>query len=490
MSVTPIPSRNARRLATPLRTSPVQAARSPREWLAVLEERLRKQQDEVDVYERYFVGDHPLRFATTKFKEVFGNLFGAFSDNWNELIVLASVERLEVTGFRTGVNDEGDAAIWRRWQENNLDNGSVLAHTEAVKTGRAYVIVNSDGRMAVEHPAQVVVAHMPGDRRQRLAALKKWIGSDGHAYANVYLPDQVVKYRSKSAQTDPGYTLSGQTGKDAPASDGWEPRIDDPGGRHNFGVVPVVPLYNNPGMLCDGTSDLRVSIPLTNAINKQVLDMMVASEFAAFPQRVLIGVELPKDPITQQPLASTELRAHISRLWNLEDSSARVEQLAAADLNNYVKPIEMLIQHLAAQTRTPPHYLLSSIVNASGDALKSAEAGLVSKVEKKILDFSDAWEEAVRLSFKATDDRAADATDLETIWADPEKKSEAEKVDAAQKLLALDVPHEIAWERAGLSPKEIEKAKAALPEILRQKALQTAPAGQQDPQTTDPQENP
>jgi hypothetical protein len=170
MSVTPIPSRNASRLATPLRTSPVQAARTPREWLAVLEERLRKQQDEVDVYERYFVGDHPLRFATTKFKEVFGNLFGAFSDNWNELIVLASVERLEVTGFRTGVNDEGDAAIWRRWQENNLDNGSVLAHTEAVKTGRAYVIVNSDGRMAVEHPAQVVVAHMPGDRRQRLAA--------------------------------------------------------------------------------------------------------------------------------------------------------------------------------------------------------------------------------------------------------------------------------------------------------------------------------
>jgi hypothetical protein len=108
--------------------------------------------------------------------------------------------------------------------------------------------------------------------------------------------------------------------------------------------------------------------------------------------------------------------------------------------------------------------------------------GLVSKVEKKILDFSDAWEEAIRLSFKATDDRAADATDLETIWADPEKKSEAEKVDAAQKLLALDVPHEIAWERAGLSPKEIEKAKKALPEILRQKAL----LGPQPPLQTDP----
>jgi hypothetical protein len=234
------------------------------------------------------------------------------------------------------------------------------------------------------------------------------------------------------------------------------------GGRHGFGVVPVIPLYNNPGMLCDGTSDLRVAIPLTNAINKQVLDMMISSEFAAFPQRVLTGVELPKDPETNQPMASAELKAAISRLWNFESKDAKVTSLETVNLDNYVKPIEMLIQHLAAQTRTPPHYLLSSIVNASGDALKAAEAGLVSKVEKKILDFSDAWEEAIRLSFKATGDkRKADATDLETIWADPEKKSEAEKVDAAQKLLALDVPHEIAWERAGLSPKEIEKAKKA-----------------------------
>jgi hypothetical protein len=476
MSVTPVPSTNPGRLAQPMNGNGARAsqpARTAREWLVVLEERLRVQQDEVAVYERYFVGDHPLKFATDKFRQVFGNLFGAFSDNWLELVTLASVERLEITGFKTAGKDDG--TIWQRWQENNLDNGSVLAHTEAIKTGKAYVIVNSDGTMAVEHPAQVITAHVPGDRRQRLAALKKWIGADGHARANVYLPGEVVKFRSKQTQSDPGFTLSSdQTGVDGqPASDGWEINRDDPGGRHGFGVVPVIPLYNNPGMLCDGTSDLRVAIPLTNAINKQVLDMMIASEFAAFPQRVLIGVELPKDPETGQPMASAELKAHISRLWNLENPNAKIEQLQAADLTNYVKPIEMLIQHLAAQTRTPPHYLLSSIVNASGDALKAAEAGLVSKVEKKILDFSDGWEDAIRLSFKATGEKQiAEATDLETTWADPEKKSEAEKVDAAQKLLALDVPHEIAWERAGLSPKEIEKALNALPETLKQKAAQ------------------
>ena len=32
--------------------------------------------------------------------------------------------------------------------------------------------------------------------------------------------------------------------------------------------------------------------------------------------------------------------------------------LAQTDLGNFVNAIEMFVQHLAAQTRTPPHYLL------------------------------------------------------------------------------------------------------------------------------------
>jgi hypothetical protein len=120
----------------------------------------------------------------------------------------------------------------------------------------------------------------------------------------------------------------------------------------------------------------------------------------------------------------------------------------------------MLIQHLAAQTRTPPHYLLSSIINASGDALKAAEAGLVSKVEKKILDFSDPWEEAMRLAFLAKDDptRGREMA-AHTMWRDPEKKSLSELADYGVKLRSIGVPYEFIWPTLGFTPEDIRRMK-------------------------------
>jgi hypothetical protein len=43
----------------------------------------------------------------------------------------------------------------------------------------------------------------------------------------------------------------------------------------------------------------------------------------------------------------------------------------------------MLVLHLAAQTRTPPHYLLAKMANLAGDALLVAERGLGFKVRRK-----------------------------------------------------------------------------------------------------------
>jgi hypothetical protein len=89
-------------------------------------------------------------------------------------------------------------------------------------------------------------------------------------------------------------------------------------------------------------------------------------------------------------------------LWTFESSDAKVYDLNPTDLSNFVRAVDMFKADLAAQTRTPPHYLLGQVVNASGDALKVAEAGLVSKCRRKILYFSDPWEEAMALALTAT----------------------------------------------------------------------------------------
>jgi hypothetical protein len=170
------------------------------------------------VFEAYYDGDHPLQFATSKFKEAFGNLFSAFADNWCPIVVDAPVERLQVVGFRMKSATSADNDAWDIWQANALDVESVIAHTEAGKCGKAYLLVdpnNGDPRITVEHASQVIVAHDPGDRRRRLAALKRWHGDDGYLYATLYLPDFVLKFESESATASP--TARPWSGARAPA---------------------------------------------------------------------------------------------------------------------------------------------------------------------------------------------------------------------------------------------------------------------------------
>jgi hypothetical protein len=102
------------------------------------------------------------------------------------------------------------------------------------------------------------------------------------------------------------------------------------------------------------------------------------------------------------------------------------------------------------------------IVNASGDALKAAETGLVCKVRDKMDPFGEAHEEAMRLGFKSIDpnDPRAEAFDAETIWRDPESRSQAELADSLVKLASIGVPQEVLWEKYGFSPQEIDRMKA------------------------------
>jgi hypothetical protein len=77
-------------------------------------------------------------------------------------------------------------------------------------------------------------------------------------------------------------------------------------------------------------------------------------------------------------------------------SGHRFGQFAQTDLTVFVKAVEMLVQHIASQTRTPPHYFALTGQFPSGDAIKSAETGLVAKVRRKMRPLRRGWEEVIR----------------------------------------------------------------------------------------------
>lgn len=403
--------------------------------------------------DRYYTGDHPLSFASDKFLEAFGGLFKASAVNWCPLVIASVVERLRVEGFRTGRGSNKRA--WKIWQANNLDADSNIAHREAGKYGRTYAMIGApdvEGEpplITIESPLDVIHRQSSENRRRRAAALRVFTADDGTYCATLYTPDEIWRWQRQGSGV-----------VDDLAMVAWEPRYveDRPFPEVNeLGVVPIVPLLATPELDGWGTSDLASVLPLQDMVNKTVADMLVASEFVAMPQRYVAGLDIVRDPKTEQPLPPFPIT---SRLWQSENPEAKFGQFPSANLSTYVETLETLKQDIATITRTPPHYFYLGGQFPSGSAIKSAETGLVAKARDRMLTFGEGWEEVMRLAL-AIDGRSPQTlTDMETVWGDPEYHDEAATADSLIKRQAIGVPWEQLMVDAGYSPQQIESWQA------------------------------
>lgn len=442
---------------------------SPEWWADRLTRQLAGQRSRIERLERYYAGRTPLAYATSRFRQEFGQLLSAINDNWCQLVVSAVEERLDVTGFRLGDDESADREAWAIWSANNMAEDSQVGHTEALKVGEAHAIVwrpdpDRAPVITIEHPLHVCVELDPENRSRRLAAVKAWRDERLGHVCTVYLPDGIYKFRR--------------------GRKGWEPRLVDgePWPIENpWGVVPVVPLFNRPGLLEQSASEIENILSKQDMINKLLADMIVAAEYGAFRQRWATGVEIPEDSDGDgQP--SEQFISAVNRLWAVGAPDAKFGEFGQTDLDSYTGAIVMLVQHIASQTATPPHYLLNSGVMPSGESLRAAEAPLVAKAKRKQRVFGASWSEVMRLALLMQGRELPAGTTISTVWADPESRTESEHVDAVMKMKSLDVPVQQLWELLGFTPQQIERFKLmrvddALQQLLASPAVTPGGSG-------------
>lgn len=488
---------------------------SPEWWLKRLYAKLAALQAPLQTLDNYYTGQHPLRYASPKFQAAFHGALAHLSDNWCGVVVDAVEERLNPTGIRIPVDPpddkesapvaqetppgepaepvepdlvargiESDREAWDIWQRNNLDAGAQMAHNEALVAGYSNVLVWDDGsgepQITPESASETYVETVPGSSA-RAAAIKAWRDDwDERVYATVYLPDGIYKFVStRRVLVGAANTIR------------WQPRdiegetwpLPNP-----LGVVPMVTIPNKQRLRDRADSEIRSTIPLQDIVNKLVADLLVASEFQAFRQRWATGLEIPVDPETNLPVEP--FKASIDRLWVSDDKETTFGEFAQADLRIFVAAIEMFVQHVATQSRTPPHYFYLGGTFPSGESIKSAETGLVAKTRRRMTHFSEPWEEVIRLAFAIKDDPRANVYTSQLIWADPESRSEGEHTDALTKLSTIGVPNEILWERWGFTPQEIERMRqmvaaeaARAPQPMALQAVPAVPAVEGEPAT-------
>ncbi|MET8694694.1 phage portal protein [Streptomyces bauhiniae] len=378
---------------------------------------------------------------------------------WPRVGVESLEERLDLEAFRWA--DGSDSTELKEIADaNDLFDESSLAHLDALVYGREYLAVGSGDcgddcppLISVESPLDMTLLW---DARLRMgtAALRE-CSADGLLEAGaeermlvLYLPDQTVT------------CLPSQSG-------GWEVIDRD---IHQLGVVPVVRMANRQRTADRvGHSEITPEVmSITDAACRRLMGMEVAAEFFGAPQRYILGASESafQDADGQAKSAWETYIGRVLALERDEDGAVpSVGQFAAHDPTGMTKIIDLYARIMSSQFGLPPHMLGYTTDNpASADAIRSTEAKLVKRSERRIRRFGAAWQQAMRLALWVRDGEPPDKTRrIETVWRNPATPTVAAQVDATVKLVqagVLPADSDVTMEMAGLTEGQRQRVAA------------------------------
>ncbi|WP_424888087.1 phage portal protein [Streptomyces sp. XH2] len=356
---------------------------------------------------------------------------------WPRIIVDALDERLDIDSLKCPDDVGAEAAVGAIWDANDLAVESQLAHQDALVYGRSYLAVGvdewGDPLVSVESPQHMSVDYDVRTRTVRAAL--RLITAGPQRSATLYLPDQTVYLEGSGT--------------------GWTVADRQP---HSLGVVPVIRLANRQ-RIADrrGSSEITEEVrALTDAACRTLLGQEIAREFFAAPQRYVLGASegsFQGPDGTQRSAWETYIGRYLALERDEDGAVPEVGQFPAYDPGVYGRIVDTYARLVAGVTALPAHMLGYTTDNpASAEAIRSAEARLIKKAERRQRSFSGPWSRAMRLALQLTGVTAPVPT-VNVQWRDPSTPTVAAQADATTKLVAagvLPADSEVTLERAGI----------------------------------------
>lgn len=398
-------------------------------------------QPAIQRYENYYSGNHPFNFASAKFRSTFGERLRNMRDNLCKTVVKAPADRLEVIGFGADKQSDVYKTSWEIWKRSQMPQMSKRVHRDAFKTGSGFVVVwfGADGKAAIvkQDPQNCTVFYNPETNRVEVGA-KIWRGIDDYIYLTVYYPDRIEKYVSKRTYKEIGNTFPKTIqafAKRTIKGEEW----------------PVPNTFNRCPMFHFGleSSILDDVIPLNDALNKSIADLLVSSEANSLRQRWSAGIAYETDEETGQQIIPFKPTSQWATTADAEGKFGAFPDATLADFLNTIKDFRSEVASVAGI----PHYYFEMTTGdfPSGEALTKAESRFTSTIEDAQGDFGEPWAGVMELAMlidghaiedktpadSAAEDVAAgdsvNGSKIETQWKPASPMSENEKWDLAQK---------------------------------------------------------
>lgn len=415
----------------------------------MLSQRLLQQRQLLEVLESYYDGEQRIEDLGISVPPVMAHLRTV--TGWPRLVVDVLDERLDVLGFRYPKSTTADSDIWDIWQANCLDEESQLAHLDALIFGRSFVMVGSN---AEKGAAPLITVESPLNMASRWDARTRAVtealqvyAMDGEDAATLFTQTDTVTLVKKGGGS-------------------WEVTNRD---THRLGFCPVVMVANRQRSNDRyGRSEITPEVrSVTDAACRTLLGLEGAREFYAIPQRWALNVteEAFKNPDGTQ---GSGWEAAMSKVWaippnNSGDDPIQVGQFTPMSPAVYTEIVDLYARTMSSMTGMPPAFLGMTTQNpASADAIRSSEARLNKRAQRRQGQFSGGWEAAIRIALAFTNGGKipTDALGIETIWADTQTPTPAAtSIAMLQQVQAGFMPasSRVALEQLGYTPLEIER---------------------------------
>ena len=421
---------------------------------------------------RYHEGDQDV-FLDERLLEFLGlHDDNPFHLNICKTVVNALKDELNVIGFDTTETADQDRKkaqaewAWLVWQNNRMDAKQGDVHETALRDRETFIIVDWDAensRPRFTHQLRFTDTDVQGGTGEGCwivyenddmnqpprAAVKQWVETiflvDGtasfRARRTVYYPERIEKWFY-----DYGWHELIEEGAEWPLP--WVTRDNKPLG------IPVIHFRN---------SNLRPeawdAIPMQDAVNKQIVDILATSDMSAFPMLVALGFFPTTDGQAVKEDGSNLLGIKPGT-WigsNKEKDKASVEKISGTDVTPMINTLKDLIVLTAQITDTPVSRFVSSGQVAGSETLKEQEKPLKKKAKNRRVLIGNSWEDCMIMARRLDNffggASLSEDVRFSALW------EYSESLDELKEYQELGVPEESLWRRIGFSESEITAMK-------------------------------